>query len=281
MNYTFIFLIIFGGILAIYSLWENYNPKLTIYNLKINLPKNIKNLSILHISDLHNTGFGLKQEKLKRLIKKDYDLIFITGDLIDRRYLGLENAKDLIIFLAEKYKDKIYFVSGNHEKGSLEYSKLEKLLKKLNIKILNNDKIFYNENIDIVGIEDPAKYTSINKKTSNNESKIIETQLKKLINPEKTNLLLSHRPEVFELYCKYNVDLVFSGHSHGGQVKIFNRGLLAPDQGFFAKYCGGVFKKDNTIMVNSRGLGNNFPWAKRVFNRPHLVEVNLTSLVEL
>lgn len=70
---------------------------------------------------------------------------------------------------------------------------------------------------------------------------------------------------------------MFSGHAHGGQIRLpFIGGLVAPDQGFFPKYTAGTYKKDDTVMVVSRGIGNSiFPF--RVGNRPELVSVNLKS----
>ena len=83
--------------------------------------------------------------------------------------------------------------------------------------------------------------------------------------------------EYFNIYSKDNIDLVFSGHAHGGQVRLpFIGGLYAPGQGLFPKYTRGIYKQNNTSMVVSRGLGNSiFPI--RVFNRPELVVVTLKN----
>ena len=88
-------------------------------------------------------------------------------------------------------------------------------------------------------------------------------------------ILLSHRPELFNLYEDSGIDLVFSGHSHGGQIRLpLIGGLIAPDQGWLPKYDGGVFQERNTTMVVSRGLGNSV-MPLRLFNRPEIVEVVL------
>ena len=95
---------------------------------------------------------------------------------------------------------------------------------------------------------------------------------------ESFNILLSHRPELFETYVKENLDLVFSGHAHGGQfvIPVLRQGIFAPHQGFFPKYTEGMHEKDGTVMIVSRGLGNSgFPI--RIFNRPELIEVTLTK----
>ena len=73
------------------------------------------------------------------------------------------------------------------------------------------------------------------------------------------------------------MDLIFSGHAHGGQVRLpFIGGIVAPDQGFFPKYTAGVYKKGSSEMVVSRGLGNSVI-PQRLFNRPEIAEVDVSS----
>ena len=89
------------------------------------------------------------------------------------------------------------------------------------------------------------------------------------------SILLSHRPELFDTYAKSGVDLVLTGHAHGGQARLPGiGGLIAPDQGLLPEYDMGVYKQDQTEMVVSRGLGNSlFPL--RFNNPPELVMVEL------
>lgn len=90
-------------------------------------------------------------------------------------------------------------------------------------------------------------------------------------------ILLSHRPELFDVYVESGVDLVFSGHAHGGQFRIpFIGGVVAPNQGVFPKYDAGIFAEGNTNMVVSRGVGNSIiPF--RVNNRPEVIIIELTT----
>ena len=88
-------------------------------------------------------------------------------------------------------------------------------------------------------------------------------------------VLLSHRPELFDVYVDSQIDLVFSGHAHGGQFRVpFIGGLVAPNQGFFPEYDAGLFSKENTTMVVSRGVGNSII-PLRFNNRPEIVVVEL------
>ena len=91
------------------------------------------------------------------------------------------------------------------------------------------------------------------------------------------NILLSHRPNLWGIYEKAGMDLVLSGHAHGGQIRLpFTNGLYAPDQGVFPQYTSGANKFGNTLVVISRGLGNSrFPF--RVNNRPDIVNIILQS----
>ena len=89
-------------------------------------------------------------------------------------------------------------------------------------------------------------------------------------------ILLSHRPELFDLYVETEMDLVFSGHAHGGQFRLpFIGGLVAPNQGFFPKYDAGQFKEENTTMIVSRGVGNSII-PIRINNRPEIIVARLT-----
>lgn len=89
--------------------------------------------------------------------------------------------------------------------------------------------------------------------------------------------IISHRPEEFNTYVSENIDLVFTGHAHGGQIRIpFVGGVVAPNQGFFPKYTSGKYVKKNTTMIVSRGIGNSIiPF--RINNRPELIVVELRS----
>ena len=106
----------------------------------------------------------------------------------------------------------------------------------------------------------------------------MEAQLKALVDKDDGfTLLLSHRPELFEVYVTCNADLVLSGHAHGGQFRLpFIGGLAAPNQGLFPKYDAGLFSEGKTKMIVSRGIGNSiFPF--RFNNRPEVVLIELQT----
>jgi predicted MPP superfamily phosphohydrolase len=94
------------------------------------------------------------------------------------------------------------------------------------------------------------------------------------LDDDVVSILLAHEPQRIKDYT--GVDIVFAGHAHGGQFRIpfINKGLVAPDQGFFPKYTEGRHDYKDTTMYISRGLGNSII-PQRVFNNPEIVKVTL------
>lgn len=248
---------------------DYYNPK---------IPSDFNGFKIVHISDLHNKKFGADQgivlDKVRILSP---DIIVITGDLVDRRKYDLDAAMDFITGAVKIAP--VYYVSGNHEAWSGEYPEIKKRLSDAGVFILDDAAIEIlkgKSSIQIMGVADPDFLTS-SYLEGTNTSKIVE-HLNIWSKEEGFRILLSHRPELFHVYCKYNMDLVFTGHAHGGQIRIpLIGGLIAPDQGLFPKYTSGSFKEGSTTMYVSRGLGNSIV-PVRIFNRPEIVSVTLKSI---
>ena len=99
----------------------------------------------------------------------------------------------------------------------------------------------------------------------------------KAADQEHFTVLLSHRPELAEMYQKYKFDLVLSGHAHGGQWRIpgILNGLFAPNQGILPRYAGGRYDFEGQTLIVSRGLARESTLAPRIFNRPELVIIEL------
>lgn len=269
---------VFFIVVAIFCFWQNNSIVISNYtHHSRKIPPAFHGYKILHISDLHNKMFGKNQDYLIKKIKASSpDIIVITGDLIDRRRFDLDTAMCFI----NKAVDiaPIYYVSGNHEAWSGKYDQIKQSLKDAGVLILDDTslELLKGENsIQLLGLSDPDFLTSNYLDGTN--TKKLELQLKQWSNDINYKILLSHRPELFSLYIENNIDLIFSGHAHGGQIRLpFLGGLIAPDQGFFPKYTSGPYKNGNTTMFVSRGLGNSiFPF--RVFNRPEIVVVTLKS----
>ena len=245
---------------------DYYSPKLT---------DAFDGFTIVHISDLHNKMFGHNQAVLlDKLQNLSPDIIVITGDLIDRRKYDLDTA---MTFVSGAVKiAPVYYVSGNHEAWSGKYSLIKKSLIDAGVHVLDDraeELSIGEDSIHIMGLSDPDFLTSRYSEGTNVNN--MTEQLKQWSKNKEFKILLSHRPELFHFYCENNMDLVFSGHAHGGQIRLpFIGGLVAPDQGLFPKYTSDSYTKDSTTMFVSRGMGNSiFP--VRVFNRPEIVVVRL------
>ena len=109
------------------------------------------------------------------------------------------------------------------------------------------------------------------------QSNTLRTMTEENENPDVLTVLLAHEPQYLDEYARCGVDLVLTGHAHGGQFRLpWIGGVVAPDQGFFPTYTEGIFTQDNTTMIISRGLGNSVI-PVRLFNDPEIVTVTLHS----
>ena len=280
----FIVLAAIVAILILLIIWIAYgNTDLEIYKYNVkseDIPSEFDNFRIVQISDLHNAEFGENNEKLLLMLKQaDADIIAITGDMIDSRNTDI----DVAISFAQKAVNiaPVYYVNGNHEsRVSGEYEKLKQGLTDAGVTILENssaDITIGDEAITLIGINDPTFRMELVDDTMEQN---IAHQLEDVI-PDNDNykVLLAHRPEYFDVYAG-NVDLVLSGHAHGGQFRIpFIGGLVAPGQGFFPEYYEGSHIKENTEMIVSRGIGNSIiPF--RINNKPEIIVAELTKIAE-
>lgn len=274
----FLFVIItFLTIFVIMGFWGNDTVSVntvTVRNSKI--PDNFNDYKIAQISDLHNTEFGGDNEILiEKLRECQPDIIVITGDLIDSYKTDIDIGIEFGVKSVEIAPT--YFVTGNHEYRIDELNELEDGLKESGVIVLKDEKVIIEESGDkiaLIGVDDPA----FKKNYYFDKFDLWKGyDLQQLVGENKEDfcVLLSHRAELFGIYVKGGLDLVLSGHAHGGQIRLpLIGGLFAPEQGAFPKYDSGLYEQDGTSMVVSRGLGNSiFPF--RFYNAPEIVVVQL------
>lgn len=262
---------------SLYLYYENNKLQISNYNIiNDSIPNDFNNYKILQISDFHNTKSKiLTKDLIKEIKKQNPNIIVLTGDIIDSRKIDINIAINFI----KEINDiaPIYFISGNHEANINNYQEFQDKLKENNVIILDNKVQILEMNeskINLIGIDDPMMKHS----PYESDEDIVNSELK-LIDYYKKNysILLSHRPELFETYVNNDIDLVLSGHSHGGQIRIpFIGGLVAPNQGLFPKYTSGKNENNKTTMIISRGIGNSIlPF--RINNRPELIIITLNN----
>ena len=266
-------------VLIVWTLWGNTALEVNEYEVVSDrIPQDFEGFRIAQVSDLHNAEFGEGNEKLIQLLSQtDPDVIVITGDLIDSRHTDIEIALD---FARQAVKiAPVYYVSGNHEARVHEYEDLKMGLAEAGVVILENQKVQITregESITLMGNADPSFQEEY---LFGNSESVARQAIEDLQNEsDGYTILLSHRPELFDLYVDTGMDLVFSGHAHGGQFRLpFVGGLVAPNQGFFPKFDEGRFTEENTTMIVSRGVGNSII-PIRFNNRPEIVLVTLRNM---
>lgn len=271
-------LAIFLTVFIVWSVWGNTALELNTYTVaNSRLPVNFEGYRIAHVSDLHNAQMGEDNGKLLAMLREaDPDMIAITGDIIDSRNTNVEIA---LRFVQEAMKiAPCYYVTGNHEARKSEYDELKIGMVSAGVIILEDDQTEINidgDSITLIGVNDPSFQTDY---LFGDSEVIINAKLTELhTDGSGFTILLSHRPELFSTYTDHDIDLVLSGHAHGGQFRLpFVGGLVAPNQGFFPDYDAGIYTDGNTNMMVSRGIGNSI-LPLRINNRPEVILIELTS----
>ena len=237
---------------------DNLQVRTVGYDLRFpDLPEAFDGLRILQISDLHGRDILTKQ-LLTQAEAAEPDLILLTGDLADGEG-QLPRLEPLLEGLAALAP--VYYVTGNHEWALADTEGFLAELSGMGVTLLRNAFVPLERNGDrllLAGVEDPNGYADM--KTPEELARELAAA------GGGFSLLLAHRPELFPEYAALGFRLVFSGHTHGGMLRLpFLGGLLAPGHVFFPEFDGGLFTRGNSVMILSRGLAgvNGFP---RIFN---------------
>ena len=193
--------------------------------------------------------------------------------MIDFNHTNIEIA---LSFVEQAVKiAPCYFVAGNHEAwiGSRYYG-LKSALENIGVIVLEDEAVeleYGGAAIQLIGLNDP----DFAEQDSFLAGSVLETKLSQLDIKDGFTMLLSHRPEHFKVYQDKNINLVLSGHAHGGQFRLpFIGGIIAPNQGLFPKYDAGIYRENDTTMIVSRGIGNSII-PIRINNRPEIVIIKL------
>lgn len=264
-------------VLIVWTAWGNTALELNTYTISSRgLPDAFDGYRIAQVSDLHNAEFGDGNQRLLDMLREaEPDMIAITGDLIDSRKTNIAVA---LAFAEEAVRiAPCYYVSGNHEARVPEYRELKAGLEAAGVTVLDDARVeieISGKSITIIGVNDPsflADYLT-------SDAAVMDRKLSVLSSEDAGfTILFSHRPELFDTYAAHDMDLVLTGHAHGGQFRLpLIGGLIAPNQGLFPKYDDGLYSEGNTNMIVSRGLGNSIiPF--RFNNRPEVVLIELKS----
>ena len=243
--------------------------KYIIKTTKINEGTSIR---LVALADLHNHIYGNNQQDLiNKIIELRPDIIVMVGDMIDDEVPI--TGVDLLLKGLQKVAP-MYYVTGNHEYWSGYIQDIKRYMESYHVTVLEKE---YNRlevkgsQLILAGIDDIAGFD--NEKMWALEAKVSFDSLWK---ETDYKVLLSHRPEQVALYKELPFDLIISGHTHGGIIRIpyLCNGFVAADQQLFPKYVGGLYREEGFNLVVSRGLSAEvFP--PRLFNPPEVTVIDL------
>lgn len=259
----FALILLAAGLLYVVLGWD-YDLKTVVYTVEsgdITAP-----VRIACITDLHCCDWGEGQRELLDAIDAAApDVVVLVGDILDDT-MPLEQGYTVLRHLAENWP--CYYVTGNHDANAAE------TITAFGITVLDGTYEALTVNDQVIrfcGVSDPhthgtaafsAALTALNGQNAGQEG---------------FSLLLAHRPARIAEYLPGGYDLILSGHAHGGQWRIpgLLNGLLAPDEGLFPQYAGGLYAMDGTAFIVSRGLAKESTRVPRLFNPPELVLIDL------
>lgn len=308
------FLIIGGVVLATAVLIAlAFSNRIALRKYDIASKKLKGKITAVHLSDLHECLFGVGQSDIITKAKAaSPDIILITGDMVEdgkndpavSKVLTDSNpAKQLFTALCDIAPT--FMVLGNHESNIPNTHMLCAEIEALGVRLLhrrNKDDPDMAETVEIggnqvliCGADDPyfdrvdpicrkktiAERLSEDKDTHGHGKDIWRQRLRmeyaNIAKDTRLTLLLSHRPEEYELYQELGFDAAFSGHAHGGQWRLppFINGVYAPNQGIFPRHAGGCYRYGGFTHVVSRGL--SVKRMVRIFNPPEICVVTFTG----
>lgn len=201
------------------------------------------------------------------------DAVLLVGDMFDDDIANRPTERTLSLMRQLSAQYPCYYVSGNHEAWTGEMDALYQQTEEAGVTVLRMSSgvlTVRGQRIALCGIPDP--YEMVFSGAPDTEEQL--QQAIEDVDSADFTVLLAHRPELLAKYAQFPLDLVVSGHAHGGQVRIPGvlNGLYAPNQGWFPKLAGGAYTQDGTTLIVSRGLAvrTRLP---RIFNRPEVVLV--------
>lgn len=244
----------------------------TVQTVKMDVGESFR---IVLITDLHSHIYGEGQSELVSLIKKQQpDVLLLVGDIADDKipFSGVRLLLEGIKGIAPAY-----YVTGNHEFWSFDVESIKEVIRSYGVKVLEGEyeqRMAGGTMITFAGIDDPD--VQLFERSTPDWMDEMEGAFLPLRNESGFKILLAHRPEWIDEYKKYGFDLVVSGHTHGGQIRIplILNGLYAPDQGWFPEYAGGLYSHGTLTHIVSRGASNPLR-VPRIFNPPEVIVIDV------
>ena len=308
-------ILIGGAVICAALAYIAVSNKLKCRRYTLTSDKLARELTVVHISDLHESRFGEGQRELIGAVRSAApDIIVITGDIVeddesDPREGQVLTIDNMARILLEALPDiaPCFMVLGNHESNIPNTDLLCSELEALGVRVLHRrnpddpdmcEEVTVNgERVLICGADDPyfdrrepMHKNSFSERMAEDKDSMNPTivtwrerlsrEYASCADDTRLTLLLSHRPEEYRLYRSLGFDAAFSGHAHGGQWRLppLINGVYAPHQGFFPRHAGGCYRYEGFTHIVSRGLSKKR--MVRIFNRPEICVVKFLPCVK-
>lgn len=243
-----------------------------------------QDLKLVVLSDLHGHEFGEKNEKLiEKVIQQEPDLILLDGDFLNEDSEDSSVPVDLVRALCDIAP--VYYALGNHEIAYMEdgHPELMQELSEAGAVCLDLEY----QDIQIKGevIRLGAMYDYAFGLDGEDSAEAVDPEIRSFLedyqDTDHLKIMMAHRPDSFifgNASSVWDVDLVVSGHDHGGQVVIpFLGGVFGGDQGYFPEYIHGMYQKDQMHIFVTSGLGSHGEILPRINNIPEIAVLHITK----
>lgn len=247
------------------------DERLILRTYTVTSPKLTAEVRLAVVTDFHSSDNA--DDVVAMVASCAPDAVLMVGDMFDDDIANRPTERTLSLMRQLSALYPCYYVSGNHEAWTGEMDALYQQTEEAGVTVLRMSSgvlTVRGQRIALCGIPDP--YEMVFSGAPDTEEQL--RQALEDVDSADFTVLLAHRPELLAKYAQFPLDLVVSGHAHGGQVRIPGvlNGLYAPNQGWFPKLAGGAYTQDGTTLIVSRGLAvrTRLP---RIFNRPEVVLV--------
>ena len=247
------------------------NERLILRTYTVVSPKLTAEVRLAVVTDFHSSDNA--DDVVAMVASCAPDAVLMVGDLFDDDTQNRPTERTLSLMRQLSALYPCYYVSGNHEAWTGEMDALYQQTEEAGVTVLRMSSgvlTVRGQRIALCGVPDP--YEMVFSGAPDTEEQL--RQALEDVDSADFTVLLAHRPELLAKYAQFPLDLVVSGHAHGGQARVPGvlNGLYAPNQGWFPKLAGGAYTQDGTTLIVSRGLAvrTRLP---RIFNRPEVVLV--------
>ena len=275
-----LFILVIGLALSIYASYDC----LTVREYTYSTEKVSQGLTLVVLSDLHGHEFGKGNEKLAwRVAEQKPDIILLDGDFLNEDSQDESVATELIHNLHEIAP--VYYALGNHEITYMENGHPDLLQKIDEAGATWLERTYVDVEVKGQALRIGGMYDYAFGLDGEDSAEAVDSEvgsfLKEYQDTEYIKIMLSHRPDSFifgNASSVWKVDLVVSGHDHGGQVVLpLLGGVFGGDQGYFPEYVHGMYQKDQMYIFVTSGLGSYGEILPRINNVPEIAVIHIRS----